>query len=261
MQIIEEGDILNTKSLYNQLFNKNKLEHRIIEVQEFQQPLLVAALETDELLKSILKALYLVGYQAHLIEFKKALEYQKIASMPIINDKLRVLELIGAVQIKNYYVKLTAQGVSFFKDKYYRPHIKVLEKTKLEHYTKAKMKLIDINKNIKATKVANNVYRGARNKYVIVSDSKDTKEKYLCKIEKAIDEIQLDLMDLGAKKLIESGNKELTVSIAIYISADIYSKYSVDLLKIKENRFISYDYRADLYGCKVNLNIKYLAIN
>lgn len=252
---------MSTKSLYNQLFNKNKLEHRTIEIQDFQQPFLVVALETDDLLKSILKALYLVGYQAHLIEFKKALEHKRIASMPIINDKIKLLELIGAVKVKNYYIKLTAQSVSYFKNKYYRPSIKILEKTKLEHYTKAKMKLIDLDKNIKATKVANNVYRGSKNRYAIVSDRQDTKEKYLAKIEKAIDEIQLDLMDLGAKKLIESRNKELTVSIAIYISADIYSKYSVDLLKIKENRFISYDYRADLYGCKINLNIKYLAIN
>lgn len=251
---------MSTKSLYNQLFNKNKLEHRIIEVQDFQQPLLVAALETDDLLKSILKALYLVGYQAHLIEFKKALEYQKIASMPIINDKVRVLELIGAVQIKNYYIKLTAQGISYFKDKYYRPNIKVLEKSKLEHYTKAKMKLININKNTKATKVANNVYRGARNKYAIVSDSKDTKETYLAKIGKAIDIIELDLLEFCANKLAEANKKEITIDIAIYISEDIFAKYPIDLVKFKENRFISYDYRADLSNCKAILNIRYIAI-
>ena len=260
MQAIEGGDILSTKSLYNQLFNKNKLEHRVIEIQDFQQPLLVAALETDDLLKSILKALYLVGYQAHLIEFKKALEYQKIASMPIINDKIKVLELIGAVQTGKYYIKLTAQGISYFKNKYYRANIKVLEKTKLEHYTKAKMKLVDIDKNIKITKVSSNIYRGARNKYAIVSDSKDTKEKYLAKIEKAIDTINLDLMNFGAKKLLESGKKEITIDIAIYISEDIFAKYSIELLNFKENRFISYDYRTDLSNCKAILNIKYYAI-
>lgn len=260
MRTTEEGDILSTKSLYNQLFNKNKLEHRVIEIQDFQQPLLVAALETDELLKSILKALYLVDYQAHLIEFKKALEHQKIASMPVLNDKVRLLELIGAVQIKNYYIKLTAQGVSYFKNKYYRANIKVLEKTKLEHYTKAKMKLIDIDKNIKATKVGSNIYRGARNKYAIVSDSKDTKEKYLAKIEKAINIIELDLLEFCAKKLVETSKKEITIDIAIYISEEIFAKYSIELLNLKENRFISYDYRADLDNCKAILNIKYLAI-
>lgn len=251
---------MSTKSLYNQLFNKNKLEHRVIEIQDFQQPLLVAALETDDLLKSILKALYLAGYQAHLIEFKKALEYQKIASMPVINNKIKLLELIGAVQIKNYYIKLTAQSVSYFKNKYYRANIKVLEKTKLEHYTKAKMKLIDIDKNIKATKVASNIYRGARNKYAIVSDSKDTKGTYLAKIEKAINIIELDLLEFCAKKLVETSKKEITIDIAIYISEDIFAKYSIELLNFKENRFISYDYRADLNNCKAILNIKYLAI-
>lgn len=251
---------MSTKSLYNQLFNKNKLEHRVIEIQDFQQPLLVAALETDELLKSILKALYLVGYQAHLIEFKKALEYQKIASMPVLNDKVRLLELIGAVQIKNYYIKLTAQGVSYFKNKYYRANIKVLEKSKLEHYTKAKMKLIDIDKNIKATKVSSNIYRGARNKYAIVSDSKDTKKTYLAKIEKAIDIIELDLLEFCAKKLVETSKKEITIDIAIYISEEIFAKYSIELLNFKENRFISYDYRTDLSDCKAILNIKYYAI-
>lgn len=251
---------MSTISLYKQLFNKNKLEHRIIEVKDFQQPLLVAALETDDILKSILKALYLIGYQGHLIEFKKALEYQKIASMPIINDKIKLLELIGAVQVKSYYIKLTAQAVSYFKNKYYRPNVKILEKTKLEQYTKAKMKLIDISKNIKATKVANNVYRGSKDMYAIVSDCKDTKEKYLCKIEKAINSISDDLMDLGAKKLIETKKKELSIDIGIYISSDIFLKHSKELLEFKENRFISYNYREDLQDRKLLLNIKYYKI-
>lgn len=260
MQAIEEGDTLSTISLYKKLFNKNKLDNINLEIKDFQQPLLVVALKTDDILESILKALYLIGYQGHLIEFKKALEYRKIASMPIINEKIKTLELIGAIQVNNYYVKLTAQGVSYFKGEYYRPNLKILEKTKLEQYTKAKMKLIDISKNIKATKVANNVYRGSKDMYAIVSDSKDTKEKYLYKIEKAINSISDDLMDIGAKKLIETKKKELSIDIGIYISSDIFSKYSKELLEFKENRFISYDYREDLQGRKVVLNIKYYKI-
>lgn len=252
---------MSTKSLYNQLFNKNKLEHRVIEIQDFQQPLLVAALETDDILKSILKALYLIGYQAHLVEFKKALEYRKIASMPIINDKVKVLELIGAVKIKNYYIKLTAQGVSYFKNKYYRPNIKVLEKPKLEIYTKAKMKLIDIDKNIKATKVANNIYRGYKNQYAIIPDAKDTIGTYFSKMRKTIKIIDNDLTNLGAKRLEKTNEKNITIDIVFFISEEIADKYPTELLNFKKDKFISYDYRADLYGRKAILNISYYAIN
>ena len=260
MQATEGGDILSTKSLYNQLFNKNKLEEKTIKIKEFQQPLLVTALETDDLLKSILKALYLIGYQAHLIEFKKALEVKRIASMPIINDKVRVLELIGAVQIKNYYIKLTAQGVSFFKDKYYRPNIKVLEKTKLERYTKAKMKLIDLDRMFKVTRVTDDIYRGLKNQYAIVPNSKDTKEKFFRKFEKVIKELQVDLLDIGAKRLLKSQNQNTVIDVEISISSDIYDKYYKELEELKKNRFISYDYRVDLYNRKVLFNIVFSKI-
>lgn len=260
MQAIEEGDILNTISLYKKLFNKNKLDNINLEIKDFQQPLLVVALKTDDILESILKALYLVGYQAHLIEFKKALEYRKIASAPIINEKIKTLELIGAIQVNNYYIKLTAQGVSYFKDKYYRPNIKVLEKTKLENYTKAKMKLINLDKNIKATKVANNIYKGFSNQYAIVSDSKDTKETFFKKFEKVIKELQEDLLDIGARRLLKSQNQNTVINIEISISSDIYNKYYKELEELKKNRFISYDYRADLYNRKVLFNIVFSRI-
>ena len=260
MQATEEGDTLNTVSLYNKLFNKNKLSSRTLEIKDFQQPLLVVALETDDVLKSILKALYLIGYQAHLIEFKKALEYLKIASMPIINEKVKTLELIGAVQVNKYYIKLTAQGVSFFKDKYYRPNIKVLEKTKLERYTKAKMKLIDLDRNIKVTRVTDDIYRGLKNQYAIVPNSKDTKEKFFRKFEKVIKELQVDLLDVGAKRLLKSQNKDITINVEISISSDVYNKYDVELEELKKKRFISYDYRADLYNRKALLNIVFSRI-
>ncbi len=251
---------MSTELHYKQLFNKKNLKARTIEIKEFQQPFLVMAIETDDILKQVLTVFYNIAYQVHLVEFKKFLVKKGVSTRKIIDRKIKVLQLIGAIEINEYYAKMTGQGVSYFKDEYYRPNIKILEKQKLKEMTLAKE---SVYADKKIEKISTDVYRGSNTKYVIVSNHLDTKEKYLSKIKDTINFIKNEFCDVGAKLLLQrkSRNQSLIgkASFVIVIDRNLFNKYSSELLEISRNQVISYNYRADVDG-EIKLIINYKLI-
>lgn len=250
---------MNTKSPYKQLFNKNNLSDKTIHIKSFQQPMLVAAIETDELLKLILQLFYNIGYQVHLVEFKKVLVNKKIATRGIIDKKIELLELIGAIEIKDYYAKMTAQGISYFKDEYYKPNISVLDKSSLKQLTQAKGSIV--TKKTRISKAFKDVYNSDKFTYAIITNSKDTKNKYINKLEKTIEHIKDNLYFDVAKRMNKYKKYNISIPIVIHIDRNVFKKYPDELLEIKENQKITYGHREDLADAVAHLNIKYRAYN
>jgi len=247
--------------LYKNLFNKNNLKEINLNIKEFQQPVAITTIETDEILKHILKILYCLGYQIHLKEFKKYIVNNKIYTRKTLDIKLDLLVLINFLEIKEHYIKLTAQAISYFKKEYHRPNIKILRDDKLKNITRAKLSILDmkqLNRYFQIEKMNNNIYKYTLTRYSLVAKQNETRKSYLNKLETCIKIIKQEL-DLPCLNLLKQANEKdknlIAVKVEIAIEKDIYKKYSNEINEVRNDVYLDWRSRADVQG-KVKLKIQ-----
>lgn len=255
-------------NIYKSLFRKVNLKEHMVYIPEYLQPLTYMALETDELLRQILIMLAYIGTDVHTKEFKKFLLEYKVDEIQTdktiikkafitkttLNNKLKTLELINLIEIKDYRIRLTSQALSYYNDIYTKTENRATFESKLERVTKAKL----IAYTSAAVVVPNdkelekqNIYRYSPNGFVVLkSNDRETFKMYKTKLEgiKSIIslEIKNTLKDVSVEymknKNIDSNEfKAVTlddVTIEIKLEKDIYNNYKEKIDRVFNNEIL-----------------------
>lgn len=262
--------------IYKSLFRKNNLKEHNIKIPNYLQPLTFMALETDDLLKQILMILGYIGTDIHIKTFKSfLLNYtilevkinSKLKEKPFItkttlNKKLKTLELINLIEIKDYRIRLTSQALSYCNNVYTKTETRATFESKLEKVTKAKLiaytsSLIETKNDKELEK--QNIYRYYPDGFVILkSNDRETFKIYKNKLENIkfiiMSEIQDNLKNITRdymknKDIYSLDFKSITIdpsTVEIYIESEIYDNYKSEVNSILSTKNLS-----ELWGSKV----------
>ena len=140
-------------NLCKSLFRKKNLKEISITIPEYAQPLAYVALELDDTLHEILCMLCYIGADVHLKEFRNFLLNFKILkkddtgaivekayiSKSHLEDKLKLLQIMNLIEIKEYRIRMRTQALSYFYEVYTKTDRAATLETKLERITKAKL--------------------------------------------------------------------------------------------------------------------------
>lgn len=207
--------------LYKTLFRKKNLKEMKITIPEYAQPLTYIALETDETLREIIYMLVFIGADVHLKTFRDFLikEYKVLRkdkdskfiekayiSKSSLDNKLKLLEFMSLIEIKEYRIRLTTQALSYFNNIYTKVDRAATLETKLERITKAKLiaytSSVNITKNIKELEDIN-VYRFTDGFVVLKSNDRETIAKYKSKLERIKFMIKSEIGDIVGNASVE----------------------------------------------------------
>lgn len=246
-------------NLYKSLFRKVNLKELNITIPKYMQPLTFVALETDELLQEILNMLAFIGADIHLKEFKRfLLEYKiyevqkdnslkekKFITSATLNNKLKILEFIELIEIRNYRIRLTSQALSYYNKTYSKTESRATLENKLERVTRAKLIaytssliLFQNDKDLEKQ----NIYEHFPNGYVVLkSNDRETIQLYKSKLikikNKSLEKIKSNLsgiINTSVKETNFSGKtfKPVTLdkeTIEIQIEKEIYDNYKTEI--------------------------------
>lgn len=248
--------------LYKSLFRKKNLKKMQITIPDYAQPLTHLALETDEKLKELIIMMCYIGEDVHLKTFRDFLleEYKvlkkdkdgkfiekKYISKGTLDDKLKLLEFMSLIEIKEYRIRLTTQALSYFNENYTKTDRAATLETKLERVTRAKLIAYTSSKKyLKNPKEFEdkNIYKWQKGFVVLKSNDRETINKYKEKLEhiKSLitsatsDKLDTQAVEYMKDKNIDSDNFQVLelneLTIEIKLENAIYNNYKKEIDEI-----------------------------
>ena len=287
-------------AIYSSLFRKINLKEHKVYIPDYMQPLTFMALETDIKLKEILMVLGYIGTDIDLKTFKdffishtklelvetkfekdeygevssvyRRYEDKKFISETTLKQKLRVLKLIGLVELDSKKIKLTTQGLSFYHGKYTERNGRATPAAKLERVTNAKL-LAFSNSYIPVTNEKvwedQNIYKYNTFDFVVLqSNVNETLRHYkdkLTKIRNYVNScVKSTLADATVDYLrdtkFDTNFEPLTLDTEtsdIFIEQNIYEKYKDEIDGIfSDETLVQESGYLIVAKCKISFNIK-----
>lgn len=287
-------------AIYNSLFRKINLKEHLVYIPDYLQPLTFMALETDTKLKEVLMTLGYVGTDIDLKTFKDFFEShtkmelfetkfeedefgevssvyhryedKKFISESTLKQKLKILKLIGLVELDSKKIKLTTQGLSFYHGKYTERNGRATPAAKLERVTKAKL-LAFSNSYIPVTNEKvwedQNIYKYNTFDFVVLqSNVNETLKHYkdkLTKIRNYVNScVKSTLADATVDYLrntkFDTNFEPLaldTETSDIFIEQNIYEKYKDEIDGIfSDETLVQESGYLIVAKCKISFNIK-----
>lgn len=287
-------------AIYNSLFRKINLKEHLVYIPDYLQPLTFMALETDTKLKEVLMTLGYVGTDIDLKTFKDFFEShtkmelvetkfeedefgevssvyhryedKKFISESTLKQKLKILKLIGLVELDSKKIKLTTQGLSFYHGKYTERNGRATPAAKLERVTKAKL-LAFSNSYIPVTNEKvwedQNIYKYNTFDFVVLqSNVNETLRHYkdkLTKIRNYVNScVKSTLADATVDYLrdtkFDTNFEPLTLDTEtsdIFIEQNIYEKYKDEIDGIfSDETLVQESGYLIVAKCKISFNIK-----
>lgn len=269
--------------IYRTLFRKVNLDDYMLYIPEYMQPLIYMTLESDEMIQELLKMMCYVGEYIHYNAFKeyvlemkistsdkdRNIEEKKFISRTNLNTKLRIMELVGLIEIIGYRIKLSSQALSYCNDSYTKVQSRYMYESKLEKVTKAKLlaytlAIVSIKNNSNLERV--NIYRYSQDGFIVSQSNEDeTFNQYKYKLNMIVDlliyEINEQLYELSKDIDVDDPKfKSVQIDdyeINVYIEDAIYKKYNKSINDILESKFLTKDsgYRITVYT-NLNFNVK-----
>lgn len=273
--------------LYKKLFRKKNLKQMNITIPEYAQPLTYLALELDETLREIIYMLCYIGEDVHLKTFKNFLtkEYMvltkdkndKFIEKPYISktsldNKLKLLEFMSLIEIKEYRIRLTTQALSYFNEIYTKTDRAATLEAKLERVTKAKLlaytSTIQITKNAKELEDIN-IYRHTQGFVILKSNDRETIANYKNKLNKikllvnseVADNLRNLSVDYMKDKNIDDPEFEMLViddtEVEIKLEETIYKNYKKEIDKIFQELLVTQEWGSKICSkTKIKFNIE-----
>lgn len=272
--------------IYRSLFRKVNLDDYMLYIPEYMQPLIYMTLESDEIVKELLKMMCYVGEYVHYKVFKEYVLEMKISvtskegnieernfiSRSNLNTKLRVMELVGLIEIIGYRIRLSSQALSYYNDSYTKGQSRYMYESKLEKVTKAKLlaytlAIVDVKNDSNLERL--NIYRYSPDGFIVSTSSEDeTFERYKEKLSVIknlmIDETlnQLYLISEGFikdKDIIDFNFQPLKIDdyiVNVHIEKNIYARYKDTIDAIFQSEFLTNEIGFKITSCQyVNFKI------